>query len=68
MPADVSLQSLEFKMLEAETIASVRVTLTHDFSSPMFEKQSELLCVEEKFNFVAEKLVRRILGVSGGTC
>ena len=65
MPADVRLQSLEFKSACGNNgIASVKVTLTNGLSSPVFEKEGVMFDNEKRLDFDAYKLflLRNIQG------
>ena len=42
------------------------MTLTHDFSSPVFEKQGEMYLDKKRLNFDAKRPIKRILASVGG--
>lgn len=69
MPADVRLQSLDFKGANDGdeddsdvAIASVKVTLTNDFSSKVFEKQGVVYVDQKTLVFDAKKQIKRVQG------
>ena len=61
MPEDVKLKSLEFKRLsDWYRIGSVRVNLTHDYSSEVFQKKGESFAGEEKIDFDVNRPIKRV--------
>ena len=63
MPHDVRLQSLEFKKADGYCpIASVKVNLTHDNSSKVFEKEGISFGNKKVINFDLNRPIKRVRG------
>lgn len=62
MPASASLHSLEFKSSFSGPIASVRVNLTHGFSSRVFEKQDGQFQSRQTITFDVKRPIKKVQG------
>lgn len=62
MPASASLRSLEFKSCLGGPIASVRVNLTHGFSSRVFEKHGGRFEGHQTMRFDLKQAIKKVQG------
>ena len=61
MPADVRIQSLDFKIDSSyQNLASVKVTLSHNFSSQVFESKGIEFNYQKRLDFDAQNQIKRV--------
>ena len=62
MPSDVKLESIEFGSVSDNTSAidSIKVNLTHGFSSKVIKREGALILHHKKINVEAEKPIKLV--------